>query len=272
MVVEGFGEGKGGLGRDMAGASAGKLVGVNEESSVGITGVQRQHPVVDKLLGALGLVAGGEQTTGAVREEASLKAGGLGVVIVAIAVTLRDVLQDDPPVALHVDGPGDLGVVHVAGAEISLGSNPVACVILAGPLAGAGVVTVVKALLLGLGDSVHEVIGALVGDVGVLLEEERVLGDLERDVVGGILLVHDTEGEVRALSALGGRLRVTVSIARGGVGSRMGGGGAIGGGAVVDWGVVNRGVMNQFVRPYQCRDEDEGACNLANITVTVRVT
>ena len=51
--MEGFGEGEGGLGRDMAGASAGQLVGVNEESPVGITGVQRQHPVVDKLLGAL---------------------------------------------------------------------------------------------------------------------------------------------------------------------------------------------------------------------------
>ena len=182
-----------------------------------------------------------------------------------IAVTLGDVLEDDPPVALHVDGPGDFGVVNVAGAEVSLGSNPVAGVVLARSLAGAGVVTIVEALLLGLGDSVHEVIGALVGNVGVLLEEERVLGDLERNVVGGILLVHDTEGEVRALSALGGRLGVTVAIARGGVGGRWMGGGAV-------WGGVDRAVVNQFVRPYQRRDEDEGACNLANITVRVRVT
>ena len=186
-----------------------------------------------------------------------------------IAVTLGDVLEDDPPVALHVDGPGDLGVVNVAWAEVSLGSNPVAGVVLAGSLAGAGVVTIVEALLLGLGYSVHEVIGALVGDVGVLLEEERVLGDLEGNVVSGILFVHDTEGKVRALSALGGRLGVTVSIARGGV-RRGVGGGAVGGG--VDRAVVHWAVVNQFVRPYQCRDEDEGACNLANITVRVRVT
>ena len=49
---KGFLEGKMGLGRDMAGAGAGKLVGVNKESSVGIAGVQREHPVVNKLLGA----------------------------------------------------------------------------------------------------------------------------------------------------------------------------------------------------------------------------
>ena len=176
-----------------------------------------------------------------------------------IAVTLRDVLQDDPPVALHVDGPGDLGVVHLAGAEVALGADPVAGVVLAGALAGAGVVLVVKALLLGLSDTVDEVVGALVGDVGVLLEEERVLGDLEGDVVGGVLLVHDAEGEVGALGALGGRLGVTVTIARSGVG----GGGAVGSGvdSVVGGGVVDR--VDQLVRPYQCRDEDEETCNLA---------
>ena len=101
------------LGGDMARAGAGKLVGVNEESSVGITGVQREHPVVDKLLGALGLVAGGQQATRAVREETRLQARGLGVVVVAIAVTLGDVLQNDPPVTLDVDGSGDLQYVWI---------------------------------------------------------------------------------------------------------------------------------------------------------------
>ena len=101
------------LGGDMARAGAGKLVGVNEESSVGITGVQREHPVVDKLLGALGLVAGGQQATRAVREETRLQPRGLGVVVVTIAVTLGDVLQDDPPVTLDVDGSGDLQHVWI---------------------------------------------------------------------------------------------------------------------------------------------------------------
>ena len=97
----------------MARAGAGKLVGVNEESSVGITGVQREHPVVDKLLGALGLVAGGQQATRAVREETRLQTRGLGVVVVTIAVTLGDVLQDDSPVTLDVDGSGDLQHVWI---------------------------------------------------------------------------------------------------------------------------------------------------------------
>ena len=101
------------LGGDMARAGAGKLVGVNEESSVGITGVQREHPVVDKLLGALGLVAGGQQATRAVREETRLQPRGLGVVVVTIAVTLGDVLQDDSPVTLDVDGSGDLQHVWI---------------------------------------------------------------------------------------------------------------------------------------------------------------
>ena len=160
-----------------------------------------------------------------------------------------------------------LGVVNVAGAEVSLGSDPVAGVILAGPLAGAGVVAVVEALLLRLGDPVHEVVRALVGDVGVLLEEESVLGDLERDVVGGVLLVHHAEREVGALGALGGRLGVTVSVSGGGVGRGVDGRGAVGGGGRVD-GVVRGGVVHrvhQLVRPDEGRDEDEETCNLANL-------
>ena len=45
-----------GLSREVTGAGAGELVGVDEEPSVGITGVDREHPVVDVLLGALGLL------------------------------------------------------------------------------------------------------------------------------------------------------------------------------------------------------------------------
>ena len=42
-----------GLGGDVTGAGTGELVGVDEESSVWITGVQGEHPVVDILLGTL---------------------------------------------------------------------------------------------------------------------------------------------------------------------------------------------------------------------------
>jgi len=123
-----------GLGGKVAGASAGKLVGVNEESSVWVTGIDREHPVVDILLGALGLVAGGKETASGIGEETGLEAGGLGVVVMAVSVTVRDVLEDDSPVALDVDGTGDLGVIHIGWAEVSLGSDPVGGVILGGSL------------------------------------------------------------------------------------------------------------------------------------------
>jgi len=180
----------------VTGASAGQLVGVDEESSVRITRVHREHPVVDVLLCTLGLVAGGEESAGAVREQASLQSGGLGVVVVTVAVALRDVLEDDPPVTLNIDSPGDLGVVNIGGTEITLGSDPVTGVVLAGSLAGASVVAVVETLLLRLGDHLHQVVSTLVSDVRVLLQEESVLADLGGDVVGGVLLVQDTVGKI----------------------------------------------------------------------------
>jgi len=185
-----------GLGRDVTGAGTGQLVGVDEESSVGITGVEGEHPVVDILLGTLGLVAGGQQSAGAVREQTGLQSGGLGVVVVTVAVSLRDVLQDDPPVTLNIDGPGDLGVVNIGGTKVTLGSDPVSGVVLAGSLAGSSVVAVVEMFLLRLGDPIHQVVSTLVSNVGVLLQEERVLADLGGDVVSGILLVQDTVGEI----------------------------------------------------------------------------
>jgi len=185
-----------GLGGDMTGAGTGELVGVDEESSVSVTGVQGQHPVVDKLLGALGLVARSQEPAGAVREQTGLQSGGLGVVVVTVAVALRDVLEDDPPVTLNIDSPGDLGVVNIGGTEITLGSDPVTGVVLAGSLAGASVVAVVETLLLRLGDHLHQVVSTLVSDVRVLLQEESVLADLGGDVVGGVLLVQDTVGKI----------------------------------------------------------------------------
>ncbi len=81
--------------------------------------------MVDVLLGALAVIAGCEEAAGRVRGEAGLQAGGLGVVVVTVSVLLGDVLQDDAPVSLHVDGAADLGVVDLRRAEVSLGPGPV---------------------------------------------------------------------------------------------------------------------------------------------------
>ena len=269
-----------GLGRDVTGASTGQLVGVDEESSVGITGVEGEHPVVDILLGTLGLVAGGQQPAGAVRGQAGLKPGGLGVVVVAVAVALGDVLEDDPPVALNVDSPGDLGVVNLGGTKVALGPDPVGGVVGRGALGGAGVVLVVKVFLLFLGDVLDQVIGRLVSNVSILLQEESILRDLVSDVIGGVLRVQDTVGKVTALGTLGWGLGVTVGVGGGVV--RFGGVGCwcrgIGGGrGVVDGvdgmgGMVDRGNHGGTVvedLPDQDRyGEYKKGCNLQEGKVT----
>merc|ERR1712080_398811 len=180
---------------DVAGAGAGQLVGVDEEAPVG--------------------VAGGQQSAGAVRGQAGLQPGGLGVVVVAVAVALWDVLEDDPPVALNVDGPGDLSVVNLRGAEVALGPDPVGGVVGRGALGGSGVVLVVKVFLLFLGDVLDQVIGGLVSNVSILLQEESILRDLVSDVIGRVLRVQDTVGKVTALSTLGWGLGVTVGVGGG---------------------------------------------------------
>jgi len=117
------------LGGEVARTSAGQLVCVNEETSVWVTRIYREHSVVDILLCTLGLVARGEKTTSRVREQTGLKTGGLGVVVVTVSVSLRDVLEDDSPVSFNIDSASDLGVINIRGAKITLRSNPVSCVI-----------------------------------------------------------------------------------------------------------------------------------------------
>lgn len=198
----------------MTGAGTGKLVGIDEESSVGITGVDREHSVVHVLLGALAFVAWGEESAGAVGVEAGLQPGGLSVVVVAISVAFGDVLEDDSPVAFDVYGTGDLGIVDVRGAQVTFGANPVGSVVLGRSLRGSGVVLVVEGILLVLGDVFDEVVSRLIGHISVLLQEKGVLGNLVGDVIGGVLGVEDAIGKVRTLSTLGWSFGVTVSVMR----------------------------------------------------------
>ena len=160
--------------RHMARACAGQLVGVDEKSAIQIAGIQGQHAVVDILLRALAVVAGGQQAARRVGEEARLQPRGLRVVVLTVAVALRHVLHNNPPEALHVHGPLDLRIVNVGGAEVALRSDPVRHVVGRRSLGGARVVLVVESLLLRADDLLDEVIGRLVGLVCVLLEEERV--------------------------------------------------------------------------------------------------
>jgi len=180
----------------MARASAGQLVGVNEESSVWITWVQRQHSVVDIFLSTLGLVARGKESASTVWEQASLQPGGLGVVVVTVSISIRNVLQDDSPVSLNIDSSGDLGIVDIGWAEITLRSNPMGGIILAWSLAGTSVVVIVKVLLLRLGNKLNKIISRLVSNVSVLLQKQSILGDFDSNVISWVLLVNNTVGKV----------------------------------------------------------------------------
>ena len=182
--------------------------------------------MVDVLLSALGLVARSQEPASGVGGSASLQPGGLGVVVLAVAVFLWDVLEDDAPEALDVDGASDLGVVDVGRAEVTLRSDPVGGVVRGGSLGSSGVVAVVEGVLLILGDVFDQVVGALVGDVRVLLEEDRIVADLGGDLVFGVLGVDQTEGEVGVDGAGGRDLGVTVG---GGWGRGIWGWGRMGG-------------------------------------------
>jgi len=73
--------------------------------------------VVDILLGAGGAVARGQETTGGGGEETSLQASCLCVVIMTIAIALRYVLENNPPVTLNIHSSGDLYISRVRGAQ-----------------------------------------------------------------------------------------------------------------------------------------------------------
>ena len=187
-----------------------ELEDVDEDALVWIAGVEGQHPVVDVLLGALGLVTRSQEPASRVGGPASLQPGGLGVVVLSVTVLLGDVLQDDSPEAFDVYGAADLGVVDVRGAQVALGSDPVGGVIGRGSLGGSGVVAIVERVLLVLGDVLDQVVGALIGHVGVLLQEDGVVTDLGGDLVLGVLGVDEAEGEVGVDGASRGGLGVTV--------------------------------------------------------------
>ena len=131
--------------------------------------------MVDVLLRALAVITGRQQAAGRVRGEARLQTSGLRVVVVPVAVVLGDVLQDDAPVALHIDGAADLGVVDLRRAQVALWTGPVAQVEWGRTLGSAGVVSVVERLLLVAGQVLDQIVSALVGHVAVLLEEDGIL-------------------------------------------------------------------------------------------------
>ena len=101
-----------------------QLVSVNEESSVGVTGVEREHSVVDILLGTFGAIARSQESAGRVWSQASFQASSLSVVVMTVSVILGNVLKNNSPKSFNVQSSLDLDVVNLARTQVSFGSNP----------------------------------------------------------------------------------------------------------------------------------------------------
>lgn len=171
----------------MAGTSRRQLVDVDEETLVGITGIVGEEAVVDRLLGAVTLVAGSKGAASSLREQTSLQTGRLGVVV--------NVVDNDTPLALHIQGTLGHGIDDVRGADVTLGTTPVGGVVGRVPSGGTSVVGVVEGLFLLLGHHVDQVISRLVSHISVLLGEEMISTDGTLDLILGVLSVLQAVGE-----------------------------------------------------------------------------
>ena len=233
--------------RNMARTSRWQLVGIDEKSTIRIAGVQRKHTVVNVLLSTLGLVTRSQKPTSRIGGQTGLQAGGLSVVVVSIRVILGNVLQNNAPVTLNIDGPLNLAVNHFRGAQITFGSDPVGSVIRRGSLGGSGVILVVKSGFLVGSDVFNQIVGGLVGHVRVLFEENGVLRDLVGYIVVGVFGIFEAVGEVGVKGTWGRGLGVTVAVGGRSVGSWvvgiMVGDGMVGSGMVgsMRWGMVGDG-------------------------------
>ena len=130
--------------RNMARAGRRELVGINEETSVRITGIYGDHSMVYVFLSAFALVTRGKETASRVWGLTSLQAGGLCVVIMAITIFFGDVLEDDSPVAFNIDCSADLSVVNIGWAQVAFWADPVGSVIWRWSLGSTGVIRVIE--------------------------------------------------------------------------------------------------------------------------------
>ena len=86
-----------------------------------------------------------------------------------IAISLRDVLEDDSPVSFNIDCTSNLGVVNIRRTKVSLRSNPMRSIIWRWTLRGFIIVFVVKRLFLRLGNVLNKIISGLISNISILL-------------------------------------------------------------------------------------------------------
>jgi len=184
---------------DVARTSRWQLVDVDEETLVRIAWVEGEHAVVDILLKAGALIARSQGAASGSSKQAGLDALGLSIV--------SDVLNDDSPFSIDVLSAQGTSVGDIRWADKSLTSNPVAFVELLAVIEG-----IVEFLLLLLCDSINQIIGRLVSNIGVLLQDQRIIIDGILDFVGGVLAIGQAPGESGVFGAFRGGLWITVIV------------------------------------------------------------
>ena len=143
---------------DAARAGRWQLVNVDEQTFAGIARVEGEHAVVDVLLEALAPMTWSQSAARSPRVTANLNALGLRVDIY--------ILDDNSPFAQDVGGADWAGVFDVAGADETFTADPVALVELL-----AVVERVIEFLFLLLGHAINQIVGRLVGNIGVFLQD-----------------------------------------------------------------------------------------------------
>ena len=120
--------------------------------------------MVHVLLKTLAFEAWGQSTASGFGEKASLDALGLGVV--------SDILDDHTPFTMDVLSAEGTGVGHIGGADETFTNNPVTLVELLSVVEG-----IIESLFLFLGDVIYQIISGLIGNVSVLLQDQRIVVD-----------------------------------------------------------------------------------------------
>jgi len=160
--------------------------------------------VVDRLLGAVALVAGSKSTAGSLWEQAGLKAGSLRVVV--------DIIDNDAPFSLNILSTLGGGIDNIRGADVAFWTGPVGDIVGRVTSGGTSVVGVVKGFLLVLGDHVYEIISRLISNISILLGEMVVSADGSLDLVCWVFIILKAVGQGGVSIASRGSSRVTVGM------------------------------------------------------------
>ena len=151
---------------NVARAGRWQLVDVDEDSLLGIARIKGKHPLVNIFLQTFAAETRGQGATSCTGEQTIFDAVGLGVSGPGVF------LDDDPPFSIDIHCAEWTSINDIARADVSFTPNPVAL------LKGLAVVFgIVEMFLRQGGQSIDQIIGRLISNIGVFLQHQRVVID-----------------------------------------------------------------------------------------------